>query len=171
MCGWSRDFFYVSLTQQRPSKPMSAAIGLGVSAMAAVMLMQKKKFTRHNTPAPSNACANAMLSETVSARAAETVEETNGENDGAFDSLWGLSEEGEDQMRRASIPKSEEQSERVRLAKQAVQPMYVESLGTKGIGRTIPVIGRDMEHRTQPKVSGGCMFYMSDRYTRALEDQ
>jgi len=52
-----------------------------------------------------------------------------------------------------------------------VQPMYVESLGTKGIGRTVPVIGRDMEPSTRPKVSGGCMFYMSDRYTRALEDQ
>jgi hypothetical protein len=171
MVGDRVKFFYVSSTQQRPSKPMSAVIGLGVSAMAAVMLMQKKNKTHYNTQAPGSACANAMLSETVSARVAETVEEAIEENDGAFDSLWGLSDEGEEQMRRASIPKSEEQSERVRLAKQAVQPMYVESLGTKGLGRTIPVIGRDMEHRTQPKVSGGCMFYMSDRYTRAMEDQ
>lgn len=151
---------------------MSAAIGLGVSAMAAVMLMQKKKKTHYSTPDPNNACANAMVSNTVSARAAETVEETQDGFDGAFDmELWGLSEEGEEQMRKASIPKSEEQSERVRLAKQAIQPMYVESLGTKGIGRTVPVIGRDMMPSTQPKVSGGCMFYMSDRYTRALEDQ
>jgi len=149
---------------------MSAAIGFGVSAMAAVMLMQKKKKTDYTTPPPGNACANAMVSNTVSARAAETVEEPTKENDSAFDSLWGLSEEGEEQMRKASIPKSEEQSERVRLAKQAVQPMYVESLGTKGIGRTIPVIGRDMEPNTRPKVSGGCMFYMSEKYAQALED-
>lgn len=151
---------------------MSTAIGLGVSAMAAVMLMQKKKKTHYSTPEPNNACASAMVSDTVSARAAETVEEAEGDSDGAFNmGLWGLSEEGEEQMRKASIPKSEEQSERVRLAKQAIQPMYVESLGTKGIGRTVPVIGRDMEPSTQPKVSGGCMFYMSDRYTRALEGQ
>lgn len=141
--------------------------------MAAVMLMQKKKHARYDTQEPNNTCANAMVSNTVSARAAETVEETQDGFDGAFDDvgLWGLSEEGEEQMRKASIPKSEEQSERVRLAKQAIQPMYVESLGTKGIGRTVPVIGRDMEPSTRPKVSGGCMFYMSDRYTRALEDQ
>lgn len=150
---------------------MSAAIGFGVSAMAAVMLMQKKNKDRYTTPSPGNACANAMVSNTVSARAAETVREPTEEKDSAFDSLWGLSEEGEEQMQKASIPKSEEQSERVRLAKQAVQPMYVESLGTKGIGRTIPVIGRDVQPSTQPKVSGGCMFYMSDRYTRAMEEQ
>lgn len=150
---------------------MSGAIGLGVSAAVAVMLMQKKNKERYTTPSPDSACANAMVSTTVSARAAETVEEPMEDNDGVFDSLWGLSEEGEEQMRKASIPKSEEQSERVRLAKQAVQPMYVESLGTKGIGRTIPVIGRDVQPSTQPKVSGGCMFYMSDRYTRAMEEQ
>ena len=150
---------------------MSGAIGLGVSAAVAVMLMQKKNKDRYTTPSPDSACANAMVSNTVSARAAETVEEPMENNDGVFDSLWGLSEEGEEQMQKASIPKSEEQSERVRLAKQAVQPMYVESLGTKGIGRTIPVIGRDVQPSTQPKVSGGCMFYMSDRYTRAMEEQ
>jgi len=150
---------------------MSAAIGFGVSAMAAVMLMQKRNKSHYNTPAPGSVCANAMLSQTVSARAAETVEDVEEDVDGAIDSLWGLSEEGEEQMRKASIPKSEEQSERVRLAKQSVQPMYVESLGTKGIGRVIPVIGRDMQPSAQPKVSGGCMFYMSDRYTRAMEDQ
>ena len=148
----------------------ASAVGLGVSAMAAVMMMQKKKYGCRHTPAPS-ACASARVSEpVVSARAAETVQDdpSGGE---FFDSLWGLTDEGEEQMRKASIPKSEEQSERVRLAKQAVQPMYVESLGTKGIGRTIPVIGRDVQPSTQPKVSGGCMFYMSDRYTRALEEQ
>lgn len=150
----------------------STAFGVGVSAVAAAFMMQKKMKTHktHTTPAPS-ACASARVADqVVSARAAETVpEETPSEE--LFDSLWGLSDEGEEQMRKASIPKSEEQSERVRLAKQAVQPMYVESLGTKGIGRTIPVIGRDVQPSTQPKVSGGCMFYMSDRYTRALEEQ
>ena len=150
---------------------MSGAIGLGVSAAVAVMLMQKKNKERYTTPSPDSACASAMVSNTVSARAAETVEDPVKDNDGVFDSLWGLSEDGEEQMRKASIPKSEEQSERVRLAKQAVQPMYVESLGTKGIGPTIPVIGRDVQPSTQPKVSGGCMFYMSDRYTRAMEEQ
>lgn len=150
---------------------MSTAIGFGVSAAVAVMLMQKKNKKNYTTPSPDSACANAMVSNTISARAAETVEESMEVNETALDSLWGLSEEGEEQMRKASIPKSEEQSERVRLAKQAVQPMYVESLGTKGIGRTIPVIGRDMQPSTRPKVSGGCMFYMSDRYTRAMEEQ
>lgn len=150
---------------------MSAAIGLGVSAMAAVLMMQKKNRPSYTASGHESACANAMVSNTVSARVEETAEEPVEETDVLFDSLWGLSEEGEEQMRKASIPKSEEQSERVRLAKQAVQPMYVESLGTKGIGRTIPVIGRDMQPSTQPKVSGGCMFYMSDRYTRAMEDQ
>tara|TARA_B110001450_G_scaffold172540_2_gene160941 strand:- start:228 stop:563 length:336 start_codon:yes stop_codon:yes gene_type:complete len=110
-----------------------------------------------------------MVSEPISARASETVVDDANESDGFDVSLWGLSEEGEAQMRKASIPKSEEQSKRVRLAKQSVQPMYVESLGTKGIGRTIPVIGRDMQPSTRPKVSGGCMFYMSDSYTRELE--
>ena len=150
---------------------MSAAVGLGVSAAVAVMMLQKKNKRPYTTPSPESACANAMVSNTVSARAAETVDEPMEDNETGLDSLWGLTEEGEEQMRKASIPKSEEQSERVRLAKQAVQPMYVESLGTKGIGRTIPVIGRDMQPSTQPKVSGGCMFYMSDRYTRAMEEQ
>jgi hypothetical protein len=113
-----------------------------------------------------------MVSEPISARAAGIVSDPQESEDTkvSMDSLWGLTDEGEEQMRKASIPKSEEQSERVRLAKQAVQPMYVESLGTKGIGRTIPVIGRDIEPNAKPKVSGGCMFYMSDRYTRALEE-
>lgn len=146
---------------------MSAAIGLGVSAMAAVMLMQKKNKRYDTRPAPDSACANAMVSKTVSESATENVEELIEE----YDSLWGLSEEGEEQMRKASVPKSEEQSERVRLAKQAVQPMHVETLGTRGIGRTIPVIGRDMEPNTRPKVSGGCMFYMSEKYAQALEGQ
>jgi hypothetical protein len=137
--------------------------------MAAVLLMQKKE-NRVRTLHSESACTNAMVSNTVSARAANTVEERVEDGDVALNSLWGLSEEGEEQMRKASIPKSEEQSERVRLAKKAVQPMYVESLGTKGIGRTIPVIGRNMEPNTQPKVSGACMFYMSERYAEALED-
>ena len=150
---------------------MSAAIGFGVSAAAAVMLIHKTCKRNYTTPLAENVCANAMVSNTVSARAAETVNDPMDDTDGALDLLWGLSEEGEEQMRKASIPKSEEQSQRVRHAKQAVQPMYVESLGTKGIGRTIPVIGRDMTPSTQPKVSGGCMFYMSERYAQALEDQ
>ncbi len=150
---------------------MSAVVGLGVSAAVAVMMFQKKNKRHYTTPSPDSVCANSMLYNKEYERAAETVEEPIEENETALDSLWGLTEEGEEQMRKASIPKSEEQSERVRLAKQAVQPRYVESLGTKGIGRTIPVIGRDMQPSLQPKVSGGCMFYMSDRYTRAMEEQ
>lgn len=153
---------------------MSTAVGLGVTtAMAAVLLMHnnKKRHSHRTASVHNSACASAMVSQPVSARVADTVDGFNEGVEDALDSLWGLSEEGEEQMRKASIPKSEEQSERVRLAKQAVQPMYVESLGTKGIGRTIPVIGRNMQPSTQPKVSGGCMFYMSDRYTRAMEGQ
>ena len=164
-------FFYVvySTTPLTQNTMGSTAIGLGVSAMAAVFMMQKR-YRFHPTPVTST-CASARVAEQViSARAVDTVSEEPASEE-TFDALWGLSEEGEEQMRKASIPKSEEQSERVRLAKQAVQPMYVESLGTKGIGRTIPVIGRDVQPSTQPKVSGGCMFYMSDRYTRALEEQ
>lgn len=145
----------------------TVVIGFGVSAMAAIMLMNHK--SKGHISYLNSTCASAMVSEPISARASETVVDDANESDGFDVSLWGLSEEGEAQMRKASIPKSEEQSKRVRLAKQSVQPMYVESLGTKGIGRTIPVIGRDMQPSTRPKVSGGCMFYMSDSYTRELE--
>ena len=144
------------------------AVTLGVSAMAAVMMLKNGRVSDRTRSAPS-ACSSAMVSDTVSARASETVVEEVEED--LMRDLWGLTDEGEEQMRKASIPKSEEQSERVRKAKQAVQPVYVESLGSKGIGRTIPVIGRDVQTSAQPKVTGGCMFYMSDRYTRALEEQ
>ena len=159
-------FFFLCLLygNNDPSQSMSAALGLGVSAMAAAVMIMTKSRPRSQFTPETTPCASARAAETV----AMTEEKTS---DMAYDSdLWGLTEEGENQMRGASIPKSEEQSERVRLAKLAVQPMQVESLGTKGIGKIIPVIGRDVQSNVQPKVSGGCMFYMSEKYAQALDE-
>ena len=153
---------------------MSAALGLGVSAMAAVVYMQQRRRSRPGNanmslPDSHSTCASARVAETITQSSA--VDGEGGDESDPFESLWGLTDEGEAQMKRAHIPASREHTETVRLAKEAVRPRYVESLGTKGLGRTIPVIGRDVESAVKPKVSGGCMFYMSDRYTRALEEK
>ena len=157
---------------------MNAAVGLGisVSAMAAIILTQSKKRNNDLAFSSESACTNAMMSNTVSARAEEGfTDEPSTEDTSDVDTwqhgLWGLDPDAESQMRKASIPKSEEFSKRVRDAKMAVKPMYVESLGKKGLGATIPVIGRSTQDVTPPAVSGGCMFYMSDSYTRALEQE
>lgn len=145
----------------------------GVAATAcAFMLKNQRPLTRSHDS--MSACASARVVESVSARAMDTVQDDSVdvvEGSPYDNSLWGLSEEGMDQMTKATVPKVGDNSDRVKLAKEYVRPSFVESLGTKGIGRTVPVIGRDMMPSSQPKVSGGCMFYMSDRYTQALEKQ
>lgn len=147
---------------------MSALVGFGILATAWVM----HKRPRGDSVSDMSTCASARVSEPVHARAEEAVEEVVENSEDMFDSLWGLTPEGEKQMSMASVPKTDASSERVRQATLDVKPMHVDSLGSKGLGTLIPVIGRDVEtNMKQPKVSGGCMFYMSDRYAHALENQ
>jgi hypothetical protein len=73
-------------------------------------------------------------------------------------------------MKRASVPKSQEQDERVKKAKLAVQARQVDSLGSRGVGMQVATAGRAFDSAVAPVVTGECaIFNMSDRMARALE--
>lgn len=146
----------------------STAFGIGVSAMAAVLVMQNNRKSRNRNTPPPSACASARVANNP------PPEETDAEETWSHDDHWGLSDEVEKHMSSlSSIPNNVgETSKIVKDALKAVKPKISESLGTRNTGKTIPVLGRNLEESsTQPTVSGGCMFYMSDRYTRRLEEQ
>tara|TARA_B110001450_G_scaffold257061_1_gene290811 strand:- start:14314 stop:14733 length:420 start_codon:yes stop_codon:yes gene_type:complete len=118
----------------------------------------------------NSTCASAMVSETVSARAAvnDADDKTDADGSEIDDShLWGLSKEADEQMSKHKIIHTHpEKSEILRKARMDVKPAFVESLGRKSIGQFRPVIGRAIDEfeSKQPSVSGACMFYMSDLY-------
>ena len=147
------------------------ATGIGLCATAAVLASSN---ARARAAAPSATCASARVAETVSARAAVPAEpaqaQAQAQAEDPFSDLWGLSDEGEAQMKRASVPKSQEQDERVKNAKLAVRARQVDSIG-KGIGTYVPSIGRSLG-TAQPAVTAECMWSnMSDEQSRALEAQ
>jgi len=58
----------------------------------------------------------------------------------------------------------------VKKAKEELKPKSVElQNNAKSLGAHVLVAGRCAGHTTQPKVSGGCMFFQTDAYASALE--
>lgn len=146
---------------------LCALMGAGAVAVMAI------KNSNFHIPTPSACSARRAVEELpeetdadgqlyeVSARATSVTD--------TMDGLWGLSSDAEEQFKGVKPNPLGANSDAVKKAKRDLAPKRVESRG-KGNGVQVLSVGRS-ESTTKPKVSGACMFNMSDEYADRLMEQ
>lgn len=142
---------------------------MGAGAVA-VMAMKNSNF---HIPTPS-ACSARRAVEELPEEALDTEElyEVSARATSAtdtMDDLWGLSSDAAEQFKGVKPNPLGANSAAVKQAKKDLAPKRVESRG-KGSGVQVLSVGRS-ESTTKPKVSGACMFNMSDDYADRLMEQ
>lgn len=161
----------------------SACVIAGIAAMGAIYLAHShsRVFSRHGVnPTECSARASTFspgLPEPISARAATLTTTEEPVVSALEDSeLWNnMSVEDEQAMKSSSVslPNGGPNTEATKKARREVQPtLNLETTGAKTVGTRPLIAGRSGEEtstmKKPPKVTGECMFFMSDAYADQL---
>lgn len=160
----------------------SVCILAGVAAVGAIYLTHShNKFMSKNASFPTECSARASTHaspEAVSARAAVVEDDATVLSVLENSELWNnMSQEDEQTMKASSIslPNGGPNTEATKKARREVQStLNLETTGARTIGTRPLVAGRcgsETGNPSPPKVTGECMFFMSDAYADKLMSQ